>query len=377
MVNKTQDLQNTIDAESEKHTAVTSKLDNLQDSITQIKQNNVYAIPDTFIKSEEEAQLVEAKPYSSLTEDVLTAELYKEIYETVLPDLNYKTIGDGQRDVCHFGRYKYRYKGGNHDPAPFPPAIEKFLEEIFKLKSHEPGVEASVMVSRYTDQDNYCPSHSDNEWTIGPKSEILTVSFGDLRDMEFERIGDPDTKVTLPLPANSLLSFSRASQEKWRHAIPKSAVPTGPRYSLVVRFDAPYNLNSTLIIGDSNTKQINFGDGPNCLGKWVPGERIQASRISDIPAPDNIAPYRNIIIHTGVNDVNRSNPKPAEELGNELKQKVVAINRAYPRTKIFLSPALPTRSYELNNKIVKFNEQIVSLSETHHNIRLINNYSFF
>ena len=350
-----------------------SKTQELQSTITEIKVKHKSVVPDTR-NDQVEPDLVEAEPYISLKEDVLPEELYKDLYENVLPDLNYKTMGDGQRDVCYFGKYNYRYKGGNHDPAPFPPPIKKFMDEI--LKSCEPNVEASVMVTRYNNQDNYCPSHSDNEWAIGPNSNILTTSFGDLRDIEFEKIGNPGKKVTLPLPPNSLLSFSRASQEHWRHAIPKSTTPKEPRYSLTVRFNSPYNINSTLIIGDSNTKYINFGEGPNCLGKWVPGERIQASRINDIPVPENITPHRNIIIHTGVNDINRFNPKPAEQLGCELQQKIAAILKSYPRTKIFLSPALPTRSYELNNKISDFNERIVSLTKTHHNIILINNTMF-
>ena len=356
-------------------TATTSMIDKtqeLQNTITEVKQKNVSTVPGTSIRNENDLNTVEAEPYNSLSENALPEELYKDIYENVLPGLNYKTMGDGQRDVCYFGKYNYRYKGGNHDPAPYPPQIKQFLDEI--LKSCD--VEASVMVSRYNDQDSYCPSHSDNEWTLAPNSDILTVSFGDLRDMEFEKIGNPGRKITLPLPANSLLSFSRASQEHWRHAIPKSATVKGPRYSLTVRINSPYNINSTLIIGDSNTKYINFGEGPNCLGKWVPGERIQAGRIKDIPVPEKLAPYRNIIIHTGVNDVNRFNSKPANQLGSELQQKVVAILKTYPRTKIFLSPALPTRSYELNNKVSDYNEQIVSLTKTHHNIILIDNEIF-
>ena len=46
----------------------------------------------------------------------------------------------------------------------------------------------------------------------------------------------------------------------------------------------------------------------------MPGERIEAVDIEDIPDP-----YRNVMIHTGINDINNRNSMSCQSLGNILK----------------------------------------------------------
>ena len=233
----------------------------------------------------------------------------------------------------------------------------------------------SCLASKYKDGQHYCPAHSDNEKSIAPASDIFTLSIGVDRDIIYTHIKN-GVKKTQKLSDNTLLVFSRASQEYWKHEIPKDDEVTGVRYSLTFRYNTPYEINSTLIIGDSNTRHINFGDGPNTLGKWVPGSRIKASRVKDIPSATDILPYRNVIIHTGVNDINVFNPVRADVLARELERKCSDIHKRYPTTKIFLSPALPTKDYNLNMRISDFNEHVVSLSKKHHNLILIDNSIF-
>ena len=113
--------------------------------------------------------------------------------------------------------------------------------------------------------------------------------------------------LEVELPHNSMLRFSRKSQEDWKHSIIPDEAVTTRRYSITLRHVKPHFINSLLIIGDSNTEPLKFGTSKGCFGAWVPGERMKAGRIKDIPAPDNLYPFRNLIIHAGINDINRQN----------------------------------------------------------------------
>ena len=353
------------------------KLDTIESSLESINKKCVnvnVTSPDPNMKDGPRSIPITCDPYKEKAENVLPPDVYKEISE-FLPTANYKAVGD-QREVCYVGDFKYRYTGGHHEPAEIPGPVKNVIDVIKDKYETSKRKIISCMMTKYKDGDSHCPMHSDNERTIDPDSDIVTISIGCDRTMGFKSTEDPNKTATVPLPDNSLIVFSRTSQEYWQHSIPKTTEPTGVRYSLTFRIISPYFVNSTLIIGDSNTRDINFGEGMNCLGKWVPGKRIKASRIEDIPAPEDIAPFRNVIIHTGVNDINRSNAHSVEHLAVQLEQKCAAIHRRYPKTRIMLSPALPTKSYNININVSKFNECIVQLSRKHHNLILVDNSEF-
>ena len=354
--------------------AVDTKIDEVTESVknNSCNKNSGDNPTDSSISKSPKLESIKCEPYSTKIDQILPTEVYTEVSE-FLPTIPYVAVNN-QREVQYYGDFQYDYTGGYHDAADIPEPIKKVmtvLETKFKGK-----VANSCMATMYKDGESYCPMHSDNESTIGPTSDIYTVSFGADRIMEFRRSDGSIERVELPLEDNSLVVFSRTSQEHWQHSIPKTSESTGIRYSLTFRLIKPYYVNSTLLIGDSNTRYINFGEDKNCLGKWVPGERIKAGRIEDIPAPENIAPYRNIIIHTGVNDVNRYNSCSAVDLAAQLEQKCAAIHKVYPKTKIFLSPALPTKSHDINVDVSNFNEHVVQLTKKHRNLILIDNSIF-
>ena len=57
-----------------------------------------------------------------------------------------------------------------------------------------------------------------------------------------------------------MLITSRHAQDFWLHGIDKDE-STDVRYSLTLRHVAPHFINSTVILGDSNTQHIKFGTG--------------------------------------------------------------------------------------------------------------------
>ena len=103
------------------------------------------------------------------------------------------------------------------------------------------------------------PSHSDNEYEIDPESMICCYSLGATRRLVFTEIHGTDIS-SLEVESNSMYVMSRQSQTWFKHGIHDSMCGEG-RYSITVRQVNPDNNRGMLIVGDSNTKHIEFGSG--------------------------------------------------------------------------------------------------------------------
>jgi hypothetical protein len=105
----------------------------------------------------------------------------------------------------------------------------------------------------------------------------------------------------------------------------------------------------------------------------MPGKRIEAFTIGEIPEPEDIGPYRNIVLHTGVNDIKHRNRRSNHSLGNELHYKCKRIMEVYPRCKIHLSLLLPTKLSSLNYLVNDLNNIIQEISHSHKNVYVLDN----
>ena len=314
------------------------------------------------------------EPYRDIKEDFLDIELMNEL-EDLAKSVDYTAIGS-QRQVKYYGEYKYQYTGGSHDPCVLPEPIKKLIQKISDVNpDDEKG--ASCMISEYKDGTNFCPQHMDDEKSISPTSNIYTFSLGATRIMELTSVinGKCVTRK-IPLPNNSLLTFSRQSQAYWKHGIP-AAECSDKRWSFTVRVNSPHFVNSSIIYGDSNTKNLQFGEGIGKFGRWIPGQRVKTQRIHDIPPVEKIPPYQNIIIHTGVNDIlARNNRKSCRELLQELENKCRDIHKVYPKSTIILSPLLPTKLPHTNQQIWDINNGIINIAKQHHHTIYMDNSKF-
>ena len=275
------------------------------------------------------------------------------------------------REVMYFGTFGYKYGNIAHEAKPLPPVLS---EVVSLISQHFPDSSpvTSCLITRYTNGQSSCPVHQDDEPFINPQSDIFTLSIGACREMVFGNLSSK-SECKLPLPDRSLLSFSRFSQDFWSHSIPTDDQSMEPRYSLTFRCIAPYYLNHTTIIGDSNTENLNFGSDirGRSFGKWLPGSRIKASRIHHIPPPEVVGPTRNLYIHTGVNDINRNNAKSAVSLAHDMEEKIVPYLTAYPKMRIYLSQALPSKNSNLNRSLTIFNNHLSDISKKHSNVRIV------
>ena len=308
-------------------------------------------------------------PYVNYVEDAISESVDISLQAFIIEnEAKFKTIGN--RDTLYYGEYGYRYSGGEHKAQAMPPLLQELAQLVKPHMSNPNNVLNSCLITRYKDGSNFIPAHRDNEPVFNPESEIVTVSLGEKRTIKFSDNCKLKTE-NLVLDSRSILVTSRRAQEFWQHEIVKSDETCDVRYSLTFRHLAPHFLNSTAIVGDSNTKILKFGEGQGTFGKWLPGKRIEATHIENIPDPIKIGPYRNIILHTGINNIKTRNRQSNKALGNFLYQKCREILNVYPQSKVYLSLLLPTKLESLNYIVRDFNSILVDISHSYSNVKII------
>ncbi len=342
------------------------------------------------------------KPYIDYKEDIVSPDLRSRLMK-LLDSLSgdFQTVG-GTRDVQYFGEYGYWYTGAYHNAKRTPMEIQELLDAIRPILEDKKSLFNSCLITRYTGSTSGIPMHSDDEVTIDPESTIVTVSLGAERTIKFSN-GKETT--SLQLKDSSVFLMSRFSQDYWSHGIEplhpkdpeqtdatvsnpvaedsqqsehdKPKVPSSDdnhtRYSFTFRHVAPFFKNSTIVIGDSNTQHLKFGDSIGTFGRWTPGKRVKAGKIEHIPHPHEIGCYRNIVINTGINNITDDNRQSNSALIKSLKTKCEQIQKVYPRAKLFISLLLPTKSSYLNVRVNEFNNHILDMSFNRKNMFVIDN----
>jgi hypothetical protein len=343
------------------------------------------------------------EPFLKYTEGVVSGDLKTRLAGFLTESSNeFKTIG-GSREVIYFGEYGYFYTGAYHEAKITPPIIQELLDTV-RQKLPDQFKNSwlnSCLVTRYPNKNSSIPFHKDNESFIDPESVIVTVSMGCERTIKF--VSESQGEKQLNLKDGSVYLMSRFSQDYWQHGIEPEKAPeaTGTedsvpeirndngdqrnesdddvdqssvRYSFTFRHIAPHFANSTAIIGDSNTQNIKFGRSVGTLGKWVPGKRMKASKIEHIPPPHEIGPFRNIVLHTGINNISdETNRRSNKSLITLLKRKCDDIQAFYPACKLHVSLLLPTKSSYVNSRIAELNSLILDMCFNRKNTFVIDN----
>ena len=126
----------------------------------------------------------------------------------------------------------YRYSGMRHAPEPWPHVLAPLRERL----QRETGCEFnSVLANLYRDGRDSMGWHSDDEPELGMQPVIASLSLGVTRRFVLRHRRDPARKREWPLPHGSLLLMRGDSQADWRHALPRTAKPVGPRINLTFR----------------------------------------------------------------------------------------------------------------------------------------------
>ena len=334
------------------------------------------------------AVVTPCEPYDTYVEDAIPSSLKTNLLNLVEESAGeFKSVG-GSRDVLYYGEYSYSYTGTKHPAKALLVVMQELIDHVRPHLSDSAARLNSCLITRYVDGNSNIPMHSDDEAFIDPESLIVTVSLGAERTLKFASKSGNQEKSLTPKDS-SIYVMSRRSQDYWMHGIPIPTTEPVPvqdtgisdeggnvRYSLTLRHIAPHFLNSTVIIGDSNTQHIKFGNGFGTLGCWVPGKRIKAAKIKDIPGPEELGPYRNVVIHTGINNLTDERRPSNRLLMLQLKAKLRDIQTVYPNTKLFISLLLPTKSKYVNNRVNELNNLILDMVFCQKNTFIIDNSIF-
>jgi alkylated DNA repair dioxygenase AlkB len=129
----------------------------------------------------------------------------------------------------------YRDSGILREPSPWLPELTGLRTRLREAL----GVDFnSVLANLYRDGRDAMGWHADDERELGDSPVIASLSLGATRRFVLKhRDGAP--RLALDLPAGSLLLMQGDTQAHYRHALPRTARPVGPRINLTFRHVAP------------------------------------------------------------------------------------------------------------------------------------------
>ena len=140
------------------------------------------------------------------------------------------------RLTAWYGDAGYRYSGIDNPPKPWLPLL-------FELKARAERLAGttfnSVLSNLYRDGRDSMGWHSDDERSLGANPVIASLSFGAVRRFRLKHKKRPEHSIALELGPGSCLVMAGALQHHWRHALPKTKKPVGPRVNLTFRLIRP------------------------------------------------------------------------------------------------------------------------------------------
>lgn len=144
-----------------------------------------------------------------------------ELVNKFLTDLKEKDSfrQENGHSVALFGE-PYIYTGSNTPDAP--PPLPPLLENVAKLLEARLNLDKplnSVLINRFPAQaESKLARHSDDEPTIVADSQIVTLSIGSERNIQFDAIHDKEEQHTvLETVDNSIYAMTRSSQGWYTH----------------------------------------------------------------------------------------------------------------------------------------------------------------
>ena len=198
-------------------------------------------------------------PYASFSNDAIS----KEMRHDLLKFAKSQSFSTQETcDIIYYSEYGYHCTGGRYEAKPLPPTLINLLKHVQPMTKTPNMSFNSCIITRYQDGSKYSPHHSEVEPVIDPQSVIMNIyiSEGNTRKLSFAPKGDhAGENIDLALADSSICVYSRFSQDFWTHSVNKNESNDSILYSFAFRNIAPHFLNSTIIIGDSNTTRLKFG----------------------------------------------------------------------------------------------------------------------
>jgi len=126
----------------------------------------------------------------------------------------------------------YSYSNIKMQPHPWNLLLQKIK---FYVESVADTNFTTVLLNQYRDGKDSNAWHADNEKELGINPVIASLSFGAERIFQLKHNTDKDQKKSIILEHGSLLLMKGTTQHFWKHQIPKTSKPIGPRINLTFR----------------------------------------------------------------------------------------------------------------------------------------------
>jgi alkylated DNA repair dioxygenase AlkB len=126
----------------------------------------------------------------------------------------------------------YSYSNIKMQPHPWSLLLQKIK---YYVESVTDTNFTTVLLNQYRDGKDSNGWHADNEKELGTNPVIASVSFGAARVFQLKHNSISGLKQTILLEHGSLLLMKGTTQHFWKHQIPKTSKPVGPRINLTFR----------------------------------------------------------------------------------------------------------------------------------------------
>lgn len=126
----------------------------------------------------------------------------------------------------------YSYSNITMHPYKWSPLLMSIKE---KVEEATEVIYSTVLLNYYRDGKDSNGWHADNEKELGTNPIIASLSFGAERMFQLKHNAIPNQKINIPLAHGSLLVMKGTTQHFWKHQIPKTTKPIGPRINLTFR----------------------------------------------------------------------------------------------------------------------------------------------
>ncbi|POS01345.1 alkylated DNA repair dioxygenase AlkB [Flavobacterium croceum DSM 17960] len=126
----------------------------------------------------------------------------------------------------------YQYSNVVMKPHPWNSLLT-FIKEAIEDELH--NTFNAVLLNYYRNGADSMGWHADNEASLGRNPIIASVSFGATRPIQFKHNTLENLKHKINLEHGSLLVMKGETQHFWKHQIPKTSKPVGPRINLTFR----------------------------------------------------------------------------------------------------------------------------------------------
>lgn len=126
----------------------------------------------------------------------------------------------------------YSYSNIKMQPKQWNSLLQKIKSQVEQVSD---TIFTTVLLNQYRDGKDSNGWHADNEKELGTNPIIASISFGAERTFQMKHNSDKDQKKSILLEHGSLLLMKETTQHFWKHQIPKTAKPIGPRINLTFR----------------------------------------------------------------------------------------------------------------------------------------------